>query len=60
VARAKLGTAEIDVRYDFIQRQHVVFTVALCRPRLADDTWTALRAQRAFEIACSTLEVIEL
>jgi hypothetical protein len=58
-AKATLGEAEVDIRFEFVQRDHVAFTVAMCNPPIADDAWTALRAQRAFEIVRSTLEAIE-
>lgn len=45
----------VHVRTGFVDRAHSTFTYTLIGPLLADDKLTAMRAQRAFEIARSTL-----
>lgn len=56
-ATATMGSAEIDVRLDFVELSPLVFTLVLCSPKLADDALVALRAQRAFEIVRAGIEL---
>ena len=53
-----LGTAPITLRLGFMERDNVVFTLALCSPKLENDPLTAFRATRAFELARLTIELI--
>ena len=53
-----LGTAPITLRLGFMERDNVVFTLALCSPKLENDLLTAFRATRAFELARLTIELI--
>ncbi|MDB4985892.1 MAG: hypothetical protein JWN04_1070 [Myxococcaceae bacterium] len=54
-ADAHVGTSDVVVRLGFVERSSVIFTLALCSPKLEDDVLVALRAQRAFEIVRSGL-----
>jgi hypothetical protein len=57
VGAGHLADGAILVRVGFVKRDDVVFTQVLYSPKLADDTLSALRAQRAFEIARSKLQL---
>jgi hypothetical protein len=57
LAEARLGSADISLRVGFVARGALVFTLAVCSPKLEDDKLVALRAQRAFEIVRAGLEV---
>jgi len=56
LADAHLGSADISLRVGFVVRGPVIFTLAVCSPKLQDDALVALRAQRAFEIVRAGLE----
>jgi hypothetical protein len=56
---AKLGAAEIQVRYAFVARPTVIFKFVLLSPKLEDDPLTHMRAQRTLEIARSRARTIE-
>jgi hypothetical protein len=47
----QLGTSEVRLRLGFVERDRHDATFLMISPLLADDPLTALRAQRAFEIA---------
>ena len=55
----KLGDAEIEVRFDFVERPHLIFTLLGFGPKRTDDVLTSLRVQRAYEIARATLKALE-
>jgi hypothetical protein len=55
----KLGDAEIDVRFDFVERPNLVFTLLGFGPKRSDDVLTSLRVQRAYEIARATIKALE-
>lgn len=55
----KLGDTEIDVRFDFIERPNLVFTLLGFSPKRSDDVLTSLRVQRAYEIARATIRALE-
>jgi hypothetical protein len=57
VGAGHLADGGIFVRVGFVQRDAVVVTLVLYSPKFADDTVVALRAQRAFEIARSKLQL---
>lgn len=54
----QLGTSEVRLRIGFIDRDGHDATFLMISPLLADDPLTALRAQRAFEIARATLTLM--
>lgn len=53
--RAHMGQSDVSTRLGYVQRGNVTFSFALLSPLPTDDPLTALRAQRAFEIARATL-----
>ena len=54
----QLGSAIVRLRVGFVDREGHDATFVMISPRLADDPLTALRAQRAFEIARATFTLI--
>jgi hypothetical protein len=54
----QLGTSEVRLRVGFIDREGHDATFTMISPRLTDDPLTALRAQRAFEIARATFTLM--
>ena len=59
LASGKLGNAECDVRFGFVQKQDVTFTLLALSPPRRDDLQVALRTQRTFEIARAELQTNE-
>jgi hypothetical protein len=55
--RARMGDAEVATRLSYVRRANVVVSFCLLSPTSADDQLTSFRAQRALEIARSTLRV---
>lgn len=55
--KAQMGTTEVTTLLGYVHRADVTFYFALLAPLVTDDTLTALRAERAFEIARSTLRL---
>jgi hypothetical protein len=53
----KLGTSEVRLRIGFVDRDGHDASFLMISPLLLDDPLTALRAQRAFEIARSTFAI---
>jgi hypothetical protein len=57
VGDGTIADGPILMRLGFIERDDVVFTMALYSPRIEDDLLIALRAQRAFEIVRGGLQL---
>jgi len=57
VGKGHMAKADVTSRMGFIARPGYSMTLLMLSPLLEDDPLTALRAQRALEIACSTLEI---
>jgi hypothetical protein len=57
VGKGHLAKADVTSRMGFIARPGYSMTLLMLSPLLEDDPLTALRAQRAFEIAHATLEI---
>ena len=57
VGKGRLAKADVTIRMGFIARPGYSVTLLMLSPLLEDDPLTALRAQRAFEIAHHTLEI---
>lgn len=55
--RARMGNAEVATRLSYVRRGKLVVSFCLLSPTSADDQLTSFRAQRALEIARSTLQV---
>jgi hypothetical protein len=55
----KLGEADAEVRFGYVQRADITFTLLATCPPARDDVLTSLRAARAFEIARETLQLPE-
>jgi hypothetical protein len=53
---AHMGTDDVNLTLGFVRRADLTFTFALCSPNPSKDPISALRAQRAFEIARDTLK----
>jgi hypothetical protein len=53
-----LGSSDVLVRFGFVQLGEVAFTFTLLSPTTHDDLLVALRAQRAYEIARFTTELL--
>ncbi|HEY4014165.1 MAG TPA: hypothetical protein VGM06_12560 [Polyangiaceae bacterium] len=58
VGRGHLAGAEVVARTGFVRRAGVVCSLSMLGPTREDDTMTALRAQRAFEIVRTTWELL--
>ena len=54
---ARMGTADIILKVGFVRREGLDFTFLLCSPQPSADLLSALRAQRALEIARASLEL---
>lgn len=54
----RVAEADLVWRLGFVERNGIVFTIALYAPRESDDLLSALRGRRAFEIARGGIELV--